>query len=275
MATKARKRVHPMPRLGWKDNLLYWVGLILSFCGCFFGMLIPIWVQKAIAFSDSDVVARVDGPGNLFCYPLCVWGVVFGVTVLACYRERRPVFGRKDIQYGPPAYPRVYPLLMKNKPRRWVSPKAAARKKKGIIALTAILFGTFMFSAIVYPMSFSGRKVLLRDGSVAVYNSFDKEKVHYKPQDFDAVMVQTRYQHRKNGGAWVAEVVFEASDGAQIQYSIGSFEGDVLKSLQNMLTVRQRYGDRVMVGTNSNLEEIVFQYDMTAAERAILYQIFS
>ena len=24
MATKAKKNVHPMPKLGWKDLLLYW-----------------------------------------------------------------------------------------------------------------------------------------------------------------------------------------------------------------------------------------------------------
>lgn len=275
MATKAKKRVHPMPKLGWLDQCIYWAGMAVTFGIMILSLFIPVSVWDSVAFSDDRVIARTAGPGNLFFLNLCFWCAVACILIAAGpYRDRTPIFGRKDIRYGPPAYPRIYPLLMKNKPTHWVSPKAAARKKKWSIVLATFLISTFLFSAIVYPMSFYGRSVLLRDGSVAVYNSFNQEKEHYYPKDIDAMTVRTRYASRRGGG-WRVEMIFKTSDGEKITYSMGSFKGNVLESLQNILMVRERYGDLVTIEGRKNLERVADRYDMTAGEKAILYQIFS
>ena len=43
MATKAKKKTHPMPKLGWADQLIYWAAMILTggfSLGCHFLVLI-------------------------------------------------------------------------------------------------------------------------------------------------------------------------------------------------------------------------------------------
>lgn len=126
MARKAKKKIHQMPPLSFVDKLIYWTVMALQvvfFLALMFGALL---LREKIAFSDETVVAASEH--------ISLWWMIvpsFSLLIVVIpwgrwYQDRRPLFGRRNFKYGPPAWPRVYPLFMKNKPPVWVS----ERKKK-------------------------------------------------------------------------------------------------------------------------------------------------
>lgn len=200
MPRKAKKRVHPMPKLGWADQLLYWVAIIACFAGAVVSVFFPLYYREALAKTNSEMIAYTEGTGSLHFVWLFL--LLFFVGLVICagpYQHRLPVFGRKDIRYGPPAYPRVYPLLVKNKPKHWESPKAQARKKKltwiGISALLASL----LFCAAIYPRCLCGRYELLSDGTVTVYDADNRQTAHHGIKDTEKLwlVVTIRYLNER------------------------------------------------------------------------------
>ena len=63
MATKAKNKVHPMPKLGWKDMLLYWSAMARAFSMALSFIFVGT-IQEKIAFSDPAVIAQGYGQGN-------------------------------------------------------------------------------------------------------------------------------------------------------------------------------------------------------------------
>lgn len=278
MPRKAKKRVHPMPKLGWKDQLLYWSAMILTGGGSLSSLFIVLLIQDAIAFADERVVANTVGSGFLNMFYLMTWLMVaFVLIVTTPYQNRFPVFGRTDIKYGPPAYPRVYPLLMKNKPQYWVSPKETARKKKCRIIIAAVLLVTFLFSLAMFPLSFYGRSVLHRDGTVVVYDELNRETAVYGIRDISAVRLDTYRSSggRYSSGDWYAEMVVEFSDGERCRFAVHSFDGDDIHRLETMLFMKVQYGTLVSIEGTENLQKVVRDQHLDEAEQELLHQLFS
>lgn len=277
MARKAKKRLHPMPKLGFPDQCLYWLGMILTGGGSLAAMIAPFILRDQIAFADDRAVAAISGKGELHWFWLFLWLFIAFLIILAGpYQQRIPIFGRKDIKYGPPAYPRTYPLLMKNKPRHWVSPKAQAAKKQNrrILAVAAIL--TLAFSLAMFPRCLYGREVLYTDGTVAVYNAGNRETAHYKFSDISEVELGTYYhRHRRSfSGTWYYRMTLRFSDGTEHRFSSGAFRGDMTQTLEAMLDLKERYGSLITISGTENLSKVVYDLDLTADEKAMLYRLF-
>ena len=61
MARKKKNRKKQMPPLSWVDKVVYWVAMILSFCGIW--VILPVLLlQRHIAFQDNTVIASSEGP---------------------------------------------------------------------------------------------------------------------------------------------------------------------------------------------------------------------
>ena len=116
-----------MPPLSFLDKLIYWTIFLLLAAAYLLLLFGPIYLRDRIAFSEETVLAAEDHVSSL-------WMIVPGMTFFLMtfllwnqpYQDRKPIFGLKNFKYGPPAWPKVYPLFMKNKPYVWVS----ERKKK-------------------------------------------------------------------------------------------------------------------------------------------------
>lgn len=273
MARKAKKRVHPMPKLGWKDNLLYWSAMILIGCGWLASIFAPVILCDEIAFADERVVANVNGDGILHCFWMTFWFGVVLIFLVTLYERRLPVFGRTDIKYGPPAYPRTYPLLMKDKPYHWESPKKIAGRKKLYTVAAVVLVSTLLFSLAMYPTSLYSRQELHRDGTVAVYRS-ENEVEHYKFSQIEAVRLDTYRTGGKGVKKWTAAMVVCLSDGEEYRFSVGSFRGGWSENLRTMLDLKARYGSLVIIEGTEDLWRVAEDQKLEAAEEALLYELF-
>lgn len=276
MATKAKKKIHPMPKLGWKDQLIYWVAMILTggfSLGCHFLVLI---MQDNIAFSDPQVIARTVGSGNLSYFFISIWCMVAFVLIIAGpYENRFPIVGRSDIKYGPPAYPHTYPLLISNKPKYWVSPKEAKKKKQMRIIVAILLAATFLISAAVFPLSLYGRAVLNEDGTVTVYDAQNREVHHYSTDEVTSVELGTYQSSGRYSGSWHLHFVITTTDSETYKFAAHSFVGTDLQQLHAMLYVKEElYDNQCIISDLENVQKVIQDQYRQDDEQALVYQLF-
>ena len=70
---KAKEKLHPMPKLGWQDTLLYWSGFILCAVGMIAAFAIPLMVRGKQAFVHPDVIAATPIGGDIHFLWLYFW----------------------------------------------------------------------------------------------------------------------------------------------------------------------------------------------------------
>lgn len=275
MARKAKKRVHPMPKLGWKDLCLYWFLFILCFGGALVSAFFPGYYRSKLAEANANAIACSSGEGLLHFLWLTI--LLFIISIIICagpYQQRYPVFGRADVRYGPPAYPRIYPLLMKNKPKQWKGKKEAARKKKAIIIGTVILSAVFVFSIAIYPRSLYGRYELLQDGTVIVFDSHNRQTEQYSIDEITSVCLDTQRTGVKGGGSWYAFLEFTFNDGDSCIFSIEEFGDDWTQAIQKAQQLKAYYGLLVSIEGKENLWKVVLYEDMTDEEQQLLFDLY-
>ena len=275
MATKAKKNVHPMPKLGWKDLLLYWT---VMFGLGIFGIVALFWAimtAEQIAFADPSVIAAMNGPGSecfLFLPFLCYVPVLI---TLGPYTKRLPVFGRSDIKYGPPAYPRIYPVFMKNKPQYWVSQKEVKRKKRIRWIIAGLLIIAFSICIPLYISSVYPRSVLHNNGSVSVYDTSNELVETYHSGEISYVELTTDSSAYRGNVSWFIDLNIHLENGKSFSYSMNCFRGSATQELEAILYAKEKlFGDRLIITGTEDLDMVIIDRYHTAEEKQLVYKLF-
>ena len=227
MARKAKKRVHRMPPLSFLDKTIYWFGMLVL-CALYCGLLLgTIILRKKIAFQDEMVVAREDNISFLWLLiPLMTFFLMTFITWQDLYQSRKPIFGLRNFKYGPPAWPKEYPLFMRNKPYVYVSEWEKKKRKQISILLLSVL----LISFIPYPWSLYGRDCLYSDGSIVQYSMFNGKTNEYASSEIESVEVET-YRHavgRANTKKrWDVRMIFTTDSGKKYCFHYEEFRNDV------------------------------------------------
>jgi hypothetical protein len=276
MPRKAKKKVHPMPKLGFWDGLVYWVLMMVGYGGsvaCVFAPMVQRWL---LAESNPNALAcDMEVAEILYGFWLALWLLVMGMIVtLKLYKPRIPIFGRSDIQYGPPAYPRIYPVLMKNKPTHWESQSAVRKRTRNRRILAGILIVTLLFSAAVFPLSLYSRQELLRDGTVMAYDSRN-QPTHYDLEDLESVRL---YIGRSGGRHQLKKcypyLEIRLRDGTLCVFFVKSMGDGWTDALQNARKLKECYGDLLVIEAGGKLESVVIDNHLSAVQRQLLYELF-
>ena len=131
MARKAKKRLHQMPPLSFVDKSIYWFILLVLLALYFLLTLGTLFLRRKIAFQDEMVIACEDNISFLwFLVPWMTFMLMTFITWYDLYQRRKPIFGIRNFKYGPPAWPKEYPLFMKNKPYVYVSEQKRKRARR-------------------------------------------------------------------------------------------------------------------------------------------------
>lgn len=273
---KAKKKVHPMPKLGWKDMLLYWSGMLLTGSGTIMALIIPLRIRDDIAFVNTDVVASTILDDGVHFLWLMLWLITVCCLIVVLYRKRIPVFGRSDIKYGPPAYPRIFPLFMKNKPQYWVSPKKVAFQKAMLQIGTAVMALWLFVAVLLYPNALLHRADLYHNGSIVIMDGSNHEEQSYRYGDVESAHIGTdcKYYGKSNRRHWYIQLTFTMKNGERIIYDNRDFRGDWEEILQFLLMIKKNYAGMLGILDSENLQEVVDYYDLTAQETELLYQLF-
>ena len=279
MAKKAKTRKQSMPPLSFWDEVIYWL-IFMLFIALVFGMFLgTVILRSRIAFRNEMVIASEDNIGLLWSLiPIITVFLMMFTPWIIAYQDRKPIFGLRNFKYGPPEWPKVYPLFMKKKPSVYVSD----RKKKDRIYVAVILLMVLLISFIPYPLSLFGRDCLHSDGSIVQYNMFNGRTREFRSGDIESVEIEA---HRYTTGKYLKEehwgirMTFVTYSGRKYCFDHSEFRddvpGDIPYWLAAMLEVKSRYDPRIFIYSGmENLEKVVSDKNLTDAEIQILYQLF-
>lgn len=268
-----------MPPLSFWDKMIYWI-IMLVLCACYCFMLLgTIFLRSEIAFQDEMVVASEDNISFFwFLPPFLTFFLMTFITWYDLYHSRKPIFGLRNFKYGPPAWPKEYPLFMRSKPYVYVS----ERKKKERRGTALLLLVVLLVSFIPYPWSLYGRDVLYSDGSIVQYSMFNSKTHEYSSGKIASVEIEV---FRNSTGKsniikrYDVQMTFTTDNGRKYCFTYGEFRGDVQTDtrywLTTMLQIKKRYIPEIVTYTGvENLEKVVSDHKLTDAEREILYQLF-
>lgn len=273
MPRKAKKKMHRMPPLSIADKIIYWTVFVLL-CAADIALLFgPIWLRNVIAFADESVAAATENIS--FLWLLVPWMTFFLMTFIVWllpYQARRPIFGKRNFKYGPPGWPKVYPLFMKNKPYVFVS----ERKKKQRKQTAAILIIVLLLSFIPLPWSFYGRTCLHSDGSITQHNMFNKQVEEYSAYQIEEVELET-YRHKsgKHGPwRWTVRMTIYTEGGEKHTFRSLDFRGDA-HWIAEMLAVKNRFHPGIICYEDEGkLKKVIEDQNLTPAEAKLLYELF-
>lgn len=279
MARKAKKRVHKMPPLSFLDKLIYWTAFLLICAVLIFLVVITFTWRNQIAYADNAVIAKTDSISVLWALiPLLTFMLMAFILWYMPYEARRPIFGRKNFKYGPPAWPKIYPLFMKNKPYVYES----ERKKKDRKVIAVILLAVLLISFIPFPWSLYGRSCLKYDGSIVQYNMFNSQTQMFLSGQVEKVEVETyrystgKYAARKH---WGVQMRFTTDSGKKYTFEFSDFHSDTDTRhaywLTAMLNVKKRYDPSIVrFNGKEDLNAVVQDKKLTDEETKLLYQLF-
>ena len=220
--TKAKKKVHPMPRLGFADQMIYALGYLLILAGLAAMFWFRFyWVEDRMMAQPGAVAYEPRGCINW--YPVFMVSVMLSLAIpwSTLHNKRYPFFGKRGVKYGPPAYPRTFPLFMKNKPQYWKSPTESRMRKTTAIFVVALNLVLLM----MVPLAIHGRNMLYEDGTFRQYTVFDRVKREYRPEDAESVTISIgRHKTGKFSYTWRLTVRIDYGDREYRFYS-RSFSG--------------------------------------------------
>lgn len=279
MARKAKKRMHQMPPLSLVDKLIYWT-IFLLLCAAYLVLLFgPLFLRQEIAFADEAVIAVED---NISTWWLGIpWMTFFLMTFilwLQPYQSRKPIFGRRNFKYGPPAWPKVYPMFMKNKPYVFVSERKRRERKQIAVILLVVLLVSF----IPLPWSLYGRDCLRSDGSIVQYNMFNSKIREFASGELADIKIETfpystgKHYLTKHCGI---RMVFTTDSGKQYTFDHGEFRDDAqtesLYWLAAMLNIKNRYDPGIIHYDGvEDLELVIADKNLSEEEAEMLHQLF-
>lgn len=274
MARKAKKKMHRMPPLSFADKLIYWflmALLIAAYFALFIGVLM---LRDKIAFQDVTVVAKYDHASLL--WSLVPWMTFFLMTFILWYmpyEDRKPIFGLRNFKYGPPAYPKVYPLFMKNKPKVYVSERQK-KEKRGIALLLVVIL---LVSFIPLPWSLYGRTCLHSDGSIVRHNMFNRVTKDFSAGDIESVEIKAYLAKQGKGSrVWTVQMKFTTESGRDFSYSIRDFRGNSTETLSAMLRVKSYYHPSVITYVGAeNVGLVIGDRKLSPEAQAMLYELFN
>lgn len=274
MPRKAKKKIHRMPPLSFVDKFIYWTVFVLL-CAADIALLFgPLWLRNVIAFADASVVASYDHASYL-------WALLTGLTFflmtfilwLLPYEARRPIFGKRNFKYGPPAWPKVYPLFMKNKPYVFVS----ERKKKSRRQIAIILLVILVLSFIPWPWSLYGRDCLHYDGSIERYNMFNSQTDQYSAEQIEEVELKTyRYKNGRRSWAyhWGVSMKLSTQDGKEYQFASREFRKDS-HWIAEMLAVKKQFDPGIISYKDTEkIDRVIWDKNLSPEETELLYELF-
>lgn len=279
MPRKAKKRMHEMPPLSFLDKLIYWTAFVLL-CVAYGALVLgPMYLRNQIAFSNPAVIAAIDHFSTMWL--MVPWLTFFLMTFLLWhgpYQKRIPIFGKRNFKYGPPAWPKIYPLFMKDKPHVWVSERAKKDRKRLAVILLIIL----LISFIPLPWSLYGRDCLRNDGSIVQYNMFNRETDVFTSGDIADLEIEAyRYTTGKYASKahYGVRLIFRTDSGEKFIFAHRDFrsdrEFDTVYWLEWMLRIIERYDPGIIhCDGQEKLDRVITDRALSQKEVQKLYQLF-
>lgn len=276
MAKKKKKKLK-MPPLSALDSCIYYLGMALC---VILGLSLSLFVTlltKRIGLSDPEVIA-VDERATVLLgiFPYIAFLLLLLCPLCTAYSKCIPIFGKKGIQYGPPKYPKVYPLFMKEKPPVWVS----ERKKESRKTFTVFYVILVILCLLPTPAGVFGRSCLMENGDVAVYNFLNREIQRYHTVDIQELCFYAADMHtRSRGYSYDLNAKLTMENGKTFYFDAADFRSfrnsEPASWLLYMLDLKDRVSpERITYKDPHLLSEVADTFNLSSEEIELMEQLF-
>ncbi|MBR5571028.1 MAG: hypothetical protein IKV99_00085 [Oscillospiraceae bacterium] len=269
-----RKRKKPKaPPLSLGDKALYHAMVWGCFVGPWVITIAGTAIAREIMFASGRVIAfGMSGLWLLYC---CA-GMVLSLLFYWMKQKRYPVFGNREVKYGPPQYNEVYPLLGHYETNRCPN----ARWKKTARMLRCLW--TLSFAALLSGLlAISPAYVLTEENSVEVYGRLGCPKETYGAERIAAVELEGVFYGGRYGSTKTVTLRLEMLDGEEFVFDYEAFDntGNVSSGTNMAIFAMQHIKEyvaptAVTIRGADNLPKIVDRLHLSAAEEAQLYTLF-
>ena len=279
MARKSKKRARRMPPLSFGDKLIYYSIFLLLLAVCLSLLFGALYLRRIIALQDEAVIAYAEN-GSFFwlAVPELTLFLMGLILLEQPFQDRKPIFGRKNFKYGPPSWPTVYPLFMRNKPYVYVSEREKKAKKRRITILTVVLLVSF----IPFPWSLYGRDCLHSDGSIVQYSMFNSKSQEFTREEIAELTIESyriRTSRRSCNSNQSIRMVFRTNTGQEYTFNQGAFntsgQNGTRYRLESMINVKaQFHPDIIRYNGIEKLPFVITDQQLLTEEERLLYQLF-
>lgn len=267
MAKKKKQRIQA-PSLSAVDKGIYYILIACSVIAGLFLYPAIIGSYRRSVFRDIHILAQ----GNPSIVILGLFGLFMGGTLAITFdwlrRKKQPIFGKANIKYGPLQWKPVYPLVCK---QFWTT--LYSNKIHLVIGFLCIL--VFVVTLLGLPP----RECLYDDGSISVYNCFDKKTAEYHQSDVEEIRIYTRtYRNRRGPADWGIEVKISMNDGEDFFFSYRDFQtldDNIRGSITGMYQIKRCFDPSIItIDGKDNVAYVVRDMNLNQQEADLLYVLF-
>lgn len=269
---KKRKRKIKAPALSSMDRGIYY---LLVACSVIAGMFLYPWIIgnfRSKVFQDTRILAQ-DNPSIILCGFGLLMGAGSALLLDWLRRKKQPIFGKRNLKYGPPEWKPIYPLFSK---AFWHN--ACQQKKRMFGWITLFLLTVFT----IFCVSFLGlypRNCLYDNGSVRVYNCFNENSVSYDPVDVTQIRIFTReYYDRRGSDDFGVELEITMADGEDFFFHFDEFkrqDENIKGFLTGMHQIKNAFDPSLVTFEGKeNLQKVIRDQNLNAQESELLWLLF-
>lgn len=272
MARKRKRRIQA-PSLSAVDKAIYCCLIACSvIAGLFLYPAIVASFRRSV-FQDKHILAQ----GNPSAVILGFFGLLMGGAFTLAFdwlrRKKQPIFGKASIQYGPPQWKPVYPIVSK---QFWITLFSNKHHLRiGVLCVLVLVFAVVSATLLGLPP----RECLYDDGSISVYNCFNQKKAEYHQSDVEKIRIYTRTYHDWRGpDDWGIEIKISMEDGEDFFFPYSDFQttdDKVRGSITGMYHIKTCFNpSMVILDGKENIEKVVRDMNLNQQEIELLYLIF-
>lgn len=280
---KAKRKLEYRLALSDLDTFIYLFVCAASVIGAIVLFVHQLLARDNLALSDKSVIAYSDsGSGVLFfSLPLIIFLGYSGITIWKDYfKALKPLFGRRDFEYGDDLEYGEYPLFYRGKPTDAESLKQKKKRTRKALIISAI----FAVCLVLFPFSIAPRESLTYSGDIIKYNVFNSETHRYSKDDIKQVTFRTECKTRRRGRYGRSKsynylMTVTMNDGNQFNFYSGGFRltdaagrAGIIKS---MLYVKDMFGEEIVsIGSTKYLDEAIHEDNFTDREIELIHELF-
>ena len=268
---KHNKRKRYNPPLTFVDKFIYILFLVVFIAISFSLIIIPLYIQKRLTFSDPSAVAFMTTGGLWWTFPLSFYLLITTIVLFACgFDQKIPLFGNPNLRYGEPPFKKsIYPIFRR---KQYIQ----NNKGKGKVWYKSFIgawFVVFLVFLCIYPLGICGRRVLYDDSTIKTYNSFNSVKTTYSSKDYyhltlDAFFSQARY----GAGRWVTTAEIKTKENKKIYFRNNLSE----RAMDEFIEIKESLDpDQITIKRAHNLENVIEDNNLSDSESKKLYELFS
>lgn len=268
-----KKRRIQVPPLSRRDKGIYNCLMAVSVVVGLFLYVAMSVLFRASAFRDTHILALRNPTETVFAVLGAFWGLacVYGLCRLTS--KRQPILGRTSAEFRPPQWKEVDPLLHK---RFW---KKLFSDKKRLMWTGLCVFSLILVFVFVFVLGLLPRQCLYDDGSVSVYNCFNKQTKEYNRSDIAEVNICTAYYPaRRSVEGWGVEIKIVMEDGADFVFRCEHLrlsEADIRGAIAGMHQIKSCFDPRLItVSGKDKLPEVIRNMHLNEQQAELLYALF-